>query len=54
MSNAVPPVAIHTYFKNMVKPKKEEGFTHPIIEIPYVQNDQNSRIADKELPKILK
>jgi hypothetical protein len=36
----VPKVVIHTYFKNKELPSAEEGFTEPIINIPYVHFDQ--------------
>mmetsp|Transcript_23247 Transcript_23247/g.28830 ORF Transcript_23247/g.28830 Transcript_23247/m.28830 type:complete len:156 (-) Transcript_23247:66-533(-) len=35
LSKAVPSVAIHTYFKNAVKPKLSEGF-ETIIELDFV------------------
>ena len=46
MSKAVPAVVIHTHFKNYQQPKQSEGFTHPIIDIPFVFFDQN--IAGEE------
>ena len=41
ISKAVPTVVIHTHFKRFVKPEQKEGFTHPVIEIPFVFFDQN-------------
>ena len=42
MSKAVPAVVIHTHFKRFEKPEQKEGFTEPIIEVPFVKFDHNS------------
>ena len=47
ISKAVPSVVIHTHFKRFEKPEQKEGFTHPVIEIPFVYFDQNQMDANE-------
>jgi hypothetical protein len=39
MSENVPSIAIHTFFKKIEFPKKEEGFTEDIIKIKFQKGD---------------
>ena len=39
MSKNVPSIAIHTFFKKIESPKKEEGFTEDIIKIKFQKGD---------------
>jgi len=47
MSKSVRSVVIHTHFKYLEQPEQNEGFTHPVVEIPFVNFDQNEA-NDKE------
>ena len=42
MSKAHPTVVIHTFFKRLEEPTLDEGYTDPIIDIPYVYVDQTN------------
>ena len=39
MSKPVGAVVIHTHFKRLEPPEENEGFTEPVIEIPFVYFD---------------